>query len=333
LFFLLNKPSAIQQGAFFVFDQLGQAQKKVRTNNLPSLISSYGKKGVFLPRVHFFTNKHNILFIMQIKNHLLEGTGVQFEETPNQSGEFKAEDLDTIIIHYTAGPSAKSAIRTLTSPKVKASAHLVIDRDGSIIQLAPFNIITWHAGKSAYQGRTGFNKYAIGIELVNAGPLDKSGSKYRAWYGTKYGDDDVIEAVHRNQTRPKYWQTYTEEQIEVTKELCELLIDAYNIVHVLGHEEISPKRKQDPGPAFPLDKLRDHLMQGGRDHDDDEDTPEEGRVTVSKLNIRSKPKTGEKVANALTKDQKVRILDEKDGWYRVSTEVEGWVYGKYIGFD
>lgn len=271
---------------------------------------------------------------MKINKHLLEGGNIKLENTPNHSGKFEDGALDTIIIHYTAGPTANSAIRTLTNPRVKASAHLVIGRDGSITQLAPFNIIAWHAGPSSYRGRKGFNKYSIGIEIVNAGPLTKSGDSYRAWFGTAYPANEVIEAVHRNQTKPRFWHIYTPEQIEVTTNICRILIDEYNIKHILGHEEISPHQKIDPGPAFPLDKMRDQLLQGRRDANDGDILPERGRVMVSKLNIRSNPSlNGDKVAQPLEKGTVVRLLDKSGGWFKVATEIEGWVAAKYIGDD
>lgn len=266
---------------------------------------------------------------MEIKDYLLEGPNVKFKKTPNHSGEFKAGDLDTIIIHYTAGPE-NVAINTLTNPRVKASAHLVVGRQGNVTQLAPFNIMTWHAGSSSYKGRTGFNKYSIGIEIANDGWLTKSGNVYRAWYGGVHEANEVIEAVHRNQSTPKYWHTYTEEQIAVVTEICQLLVESYNIRHILGHEEIAPTRKQDPGPAFPLDRLRDRLLKSRRDEDEADEIQADMIVRANKLNIRSKPVTGDTVALPLTNGKKVRVLEEKDGWYRVKTEIEGWVLGKFL---
>jgi len=268
---------------------------------------------------------------MEIKDDLLKGAGVEFKKSPNHSGEYKAGQLDTVIIHYTASPSAKSAIRTLTNPRVKASAHIVIARDGTITQLVPFNIVAWHAGRSSLGGRTGFNKYSIGIEMDNAGYLSKSGNVYRSVYGSTYAPEDVVEAVHRNQTKTKYWLAYTEAQIERAFELVQLLIEKYGIKHIYGHEEIAPKRKTDPGPAFPLDRMRQKLLHEDRNSDEAETLPEAGRVSVKKLNIRNNPDTGSgRVARALKSGAKVTILDEKDGWYKVRTEIEGWVSAKYI---
>ena len=267
---------------------------------------------------------------MEIKNDLLKGENVTLEKSPSHGEEFESGLPDTIVVHYTGGP-AKSTINTFTNPRGKVSAHLVIARDGTITQLVPFNTIAWHAGRSSYQSRKGLNKYSIGIEIENAGILKKSGDVYRSWFGATYEPNEVIEATHRNQTEPKYWQAYTEEQIETVQEICRLLVDNYEISYILGHEEISPKRKTDPGPAFPLDRMRNNLLAGNRDEDAPEDVPPEGRVMVKKLNIRTEPdQSASKAALPLLKGAKVKVVDETEGWFKVTTEIEGWVYGKYI---
>ena len=272
---------------------------------------------------------------MEIKNNLLTGRNVmKMKESPNHSGEFKKGNLDSIVLHFTTGGTAKPAINTLTNPKVRASAHVVIDRDGSITQLLPFNLVAWHAGRSYYQGRSGYNHYSIGIEMVNAGHLTKSGNIYRAWYGEAFNPSDVIEAIHKNHTKPQYWHVFTSEQITATRNLCLALIDTYKIKHILGHDEIAPKRKTDPGPAFPMDKFRNDLLGSSRKENEAPELPDMGRVTASSLNIRSRPKNGAaKIANALPQGTKVHILDKSGGWYKVAVEVKGWVYGKYIQYD
>ncbi len=268
---------------------------------------------------------------MEIKNHILSGSNVKkMVPSPNHSGEFAKGNLDTVIMHYTAGPY-RTSLKTLTNPRVRASAHIIIDRDGTITQLVPFNLISWHAGKSFYKGRTGFNKYSIGIEMVNSGYLTKSGNIYRAWYGEAFNPSEVVEAIHRNHSRPKFWHVYTPDQIDAAYELVQALIDEYGIKHILGHEEIAPKRKTDPGPAFPLDRFRERLLGTHRDEDGEEELPNHGRIIASSLNIRSTPNSGApKVAKPLVKGKKVTILDEHNGWYKVSVPVVGWVYGKFV---
>ncbi len=268
---------------------------------------------------------------MEIKDHILKGENIRKSVwSKNHSGKYEDNLPDTVIIHYTAGPY-RPALNTLTNPRVRASAHVIIDRDGSITQLIPFDTIAWHAGRSSYGGRVGFNKYSLGIEIVNSGPLTKSGNVFRSWFGSAYNPSDVIEAIHRNQTRPKFWHIYTEEQIQAVTDLCRIFIEEYKVKHILGHEEIASKRKSDPGPAFPLDRLRTRLLGTNRAEEGAEELPEEGRVAANTLNIRETPKTsGAKVAKPLKRGAKVKIIDEVDGWYKVTTEVEGWVFGKYI---
>ena len=72
-----------------------------------------------------------------------------------------------IVVHYTAGTSARTAAEFLAKEEVKASAHLVIGRQGELFQLVPFDTEAWHAGRSCYGGRANLNRYSIGIELDN----------------------------------------------------------------------------------------------------------------------------------------------------------------------
>lgn len=273
---------------------------------------------------------------MKIVKDKLTGDGVTFTESPNQ-GAFFAENLpDTIILHYTAGRSAQSSVKTLCNPKTKASAHLVVGRDGSVFQLIPFNRIAWHAGRSAYGNRIGFNKYSLGIEIDNAGILSECVNGYTSWFGKVYPESEVMRAVHRNQTEPKYWHIYSEEQIERVYDICLLLSETYAIKSILGHEEIAPARKTDPGPAFPLDKLRNFILAFDRDEDGPEEeisteTPGEGVVTAGKLNIRSEPTASSSLAGSpLVKGTAVEILQEINGWYEVNAVVNGWVKKDYI---
>ena len=262
---------------------------------------------------------------MKISNkHLLEGIGVVQMSCPKNKEKFDAGLPDTVVIHYTAGRDADSSAKFLCS-EVKASAHLVIGRDGKIIQLVPFNTISWHAGVSAYGVRQGLNRYSIGIELDNAGILQKTGNEYKSWFGKSYSENEVLNATHRNESQPGYWHTYTEVQIEACRQVCELLIGKYGINLILGHEEIAPGRKQDPGPAFPLDKFRDRLLSNNRS-DEPDFIDQKGIVTADFLNIRSGAGVSfEKIAPPLQQGKEVKILEESSGWYKVETTITGWV--------
>jgi len=270
---------------------------------------------------------------MKITKHLLTGNNIEFKQSPNKSGKFNLSLPDTIVIHYTAGRSHQSSVTTLSTPTSKASAHLVIGRDEKITQLIPFDTIAWHAGQSSFDGRVGFNQYSIGIEIDNAGLLTKAGDRYFSWFGKDYPESDVIKAIHRNESIERYWHRYTEWQIEKCQEICQLLIAKYNIKAILGHEEISPKRKIDPGPAFPLDKFREKIFESDRSENSEEQIVpfKQGEVTASSLNIRFSPDVeSEKVAPALNQGTKLKILDSHDGWYKVRTEIEGWVFAKHV---
>jgi len=201
--------------------------------------------------------------IWTIKNHILhlDGKPVSQKPTPNRGG---AISPSLLVIHYTAGFTAASAIATLTNPNTPVSAHLVIDRDGSVTQLAPFNIKTWHAGDSAWKGRRMCNGFSIGFELVNVGPVNKRGDgKLVTEVANKIlPPADVVEARHPNGESTHFWQVYPEVQFDVTSEIAKVVCDTYKIKEVAGHYDIAPKRKRDPGPAFSLSRLRARLFGG-----------------------------------------------------------------------
>lgn len=279
---------------------------------------------------------------LEIVNHRIQGDRVlPFEGTSKTSGPFKDGKLDSIIIHYTASPNIRSARNQLLNPSVKASAHLIVDRDGSILQMEGFDKTAWHAGKSEYKGRKFFNQYSIGIEIVNAGPIKMKNGEFFDVYNIKYPADQVMEGKHRN--RPiisKYWQTYPAEQLEAVEKICELLIDQYGIKYILGHEEISVGRKFDPGPAFPLDEMRQKLFGNEEGHRGEKMKSEalsvgdKAVVTASSLNIReSGSARARKIADALPEGTNVKVLSIQNGWAKVSTTVNGWVMATHIALD
>ena len=159
---------------------------------------------------------------------------------------------DTIVLHYTAGTNALSTAYYLTRPDVAASAHLVIDRNGDIIQLVPFNVEAWHAGKSFHLGRVNLNHYSIGIELDNLGKLRREGDKFIAECGKEVPASEVF--VDEREDQPTYWHRYPEAQLRTVVLVCALLAEYYPIRYLLRHSDITP-RKIDPGPAFPQEIL------------------------------------------------------------------------------
>ena len=112
-------------------------------------------------------------------------------------------------------------------------------------------------------------------------------------------------------------------------DLCRDIMNRINIKHILGHEEISPGRKSDPGPAFPVDELRNRLLNSSRKYvgrDTDSDVPKKGIITPSVLNIRSGPSvTTRTIAKLCQKNTEVSILKEQNGWYNVDVTFYGKV--------
>lgn len=198
---------------------------------------------------------------------------LQLMASPNCSGQLVEPAF--VILHYTAGTSFQSACKWLTSERSKASAHLVIGRAGEVAQLVQFDVRAWHAGKSAWGVEkhsdkpptpryTNLNRHSIGIELVNAGPLNKhaDGSWRTLQSNTAIPDGDTVTAMHRNTKAPWHgWHAYTPAQIETLLEVGFALLKKYpSIKHVLGHDDIAWGRKFDPGPAFPMHSIATQLL-------------------------------------------------------------------------
>jgi N-acetylmuramoyl-L-alanine amidase len=270
---------------------------------------------------------------MKVADHRLhsdDGEPVAFEPTPNQGGEL---DPRYLVMHYTAARSAEGSIRWLTSPDARASAHLVIGRDGSITQLLPFDRVAWHAGPSRWDGLEGLNHYSIGIELCNAGRLERKGDKWCAWFGTAYSDDEIMVACHPSEDQTCGWHLYTPEQIEAALKASEAIIKAYDLLDLVGHDDISPGRKVDPGPAFPMDSFRAHLF--GRD----QDRPPVYE-TAANLNIRTGPGTGHErlSASPLPQGTRLDVVAQRGDWRQVKVlggvggerDIQGWVHGDFI---
>ena len=138
----------------------------------------------------------------------------------------KIKDIKFVIIHYTGMQSEIESLKRLKSHTSKVSCHYLINRKGRIIQLVKDKNIAWHAGKSKWGKFTNLNKNSIGIELENK--------------GHQFG-----------------YQKFTEDQIKNLIILCKKLKKKYKIKteNFLGHADIAPLRKIDPGEKFPWKKL------------------------------------------------------------------------------
>ena len=282
------------------------------------------------------SSRFEILFLalprMKVLRHRLhdDDRAVKYVRSPNVGGELRAKFL---IVHFTAGSSAESSVAWLSNPGASASAHLVIGRDGSITQLVPFNRVACHAGTSEWHGLRGMNQHSIGIELDNAGRLERQGERWRSWFGTVYADEDVMVARHPNLAEVCGWHVYTEAQLLATFKVCQTIIEKYALLGIAGHDEISPGRKFDPGPAFPLDSFRARLL--GRAGD----APPRD-VTTAVLNIRSGPGIGfdRLPEGPLAAGVAVEVMEHQGLWRLVSVTdtasgsgpVEGWVHSHYL---
>lgn len=189
---------------------------------------------------------------MKIVNHRLSGT--PFRKANASGGEMRPSLL---VIHDTAGRLDKhSSVNWFASEDCPNSAHVVVERDGSITQMVDFDHRAWHAGPSKWRGKEYCNSFSIGIELVSPGKLDQHG---RAWFHKKTEPGYPTVILQRIKTPAHgdgWWMAYTTEQIDVTIELCRALAEAYGIKDVTTHWEISPGRKIDTNPLFPLDRVR-----------------------------------------------------------------------------
>ncbi len=163
--------------------------------------------------------------------------------SPNFSSR-DGHQVDMIVIHAISLPagqfgtghvldfflnrldlSAHPSFRELQ--EVRVSAHYFIDREGKVIELVDPDQMAWHAGKSSFEGREGCNPFSIGIELE--GTLD---------------------------------HPFTNDQYRALVELCRLLIERYPLItpeRIVGHADIAPGRKGDPGPFFDWERFRDVL--------------------------------------------------------------------------
>lgn len=160
-----------------------------------------------------------------------------------------------LVIHFTAGASAMSSIDSMRDQGL--SAHLVIDRDGTIYQCRPFSRTCGHAGRSRWEDPKtgirydGLNSISIGIEIANCGDSIIPWARRQARF-------DSIQAKHRNGSSIKEWEVYPKAQLDAVFAASKALVDRYHLDDITGHDCIAPERKSDPGPAFPMQLLREH---------------------------------------------------------------------------
>lgn len=274
---------------------------------------------------------------MKVQNHLLmqdNGRATAFARSPHVGGVITPRFL---VLHYTASSSAASTVSWFQNRDSRVSAHLVIARDGTPTQLVPFNREAWHAGRSSWGNLSGLNRYSIGIELDNAGCLVRTGGKWVSPLTRRsYPDREVTIATHKNAppgTSPCGWHAYTPEQIESTLACGMALMNQYALADVLGHEDIAPGRKTDPGPDFPMDSVRARLQGRGDDH------PERYQTTA-RLFIRSGagPEFPALPGTPVPLGTEVEVMAKHGMWWQVDVvgevngvmDIVGWCHSKYL---
>jgi len=131
-----------------------------------------------------------------------------------------------LVLHYTGMQSAGEALARLCDPTAKVSAHYLIDETGAVYRLVPEDRRAWHAGVSYWRGKTDINSRSVGIELVNPG---------HAWG----------------------YRPFPEPQLEALCALAGEILDRHPIPprNVVGHSDIAPDRKLDPGEKFDWARL------------------------------------------------------------------------------
>ena len=134
----------------------------------------------------------------------------------------KTNQIKFLIFHYTGMKTEKAAINRLTDIESRVSAHYLIKQNGEIITLVPDLYTAWHAGKSVWKNYSSLNKDSIGIEIVNPG-------------------HDIN------------YKKFSKIQLAALVRLSKFLIKKYriNLKNILGHSDIAPERKKDPGEKFP----------------------------------------------------------------------------------
>ncbi|HVJ01704.1 MAG TPA: N-acetylmuramoyl-L-alanine amidase [Sphingomonas sp.] len=147
-------------------------------------------------------------------------------DAPSPNFDTRALPITMIVLHYTGMESAQAAIDRLRDPEAKVSAHYLVDEDGTIYRMVDEGKRAWHAGRSHWRGVTDVNSASVGIEIVNPG--------------------------HEFGYRP-----FPEAQISALIPLVAEIKERHGITrgNVVGHSDVAPARKQDPGELFPWGKL------------------------------------------------------------------------------
>lgn len=242
--------------------------------------------------------------------------------THKKGGKFSAPP-EFIVWHYTVG-NAASVISAFTQGDLRSSAHNMIQRNGEVVQFVPYNTKAWHAGPSSWEEKPGCNDYTIGIEMENIGPLTYGNGEYRDVYGRVYTGGVIEEKVGKY----RFWAAYTPEQLESAELVALALLKHIPTIRgMLEHSDISPGRKIDPGPAFPIERF-EAMIELDRSTDLDN-----VYKTTTVLNLRDTPSMTGSIVLQLTPGEEVRPISSNGLWWQVlvvARGIRGWVYSKYL---
>nr|WP_280924053.1 MULTISPECIES: N-acetylmuramoyl-L-alanine amidase [unclassified Ciceribacter] len=270
-----------------------------------------------------------------------DGRAVPVVPSPYKSS-FDGNQPKILVMHFTYGSSAASSAEWFRSKQNPgSSAHVVIDRDGSIIQCVSFEECAWHAGASSWRDRhgnrlEGLNRHSFGIELSNWGYLQKSASGWRSYTGAPIADP--VLAQHKNGNPDETpgligWEPYPAEQIDAAVEVARAIVDAYGVDEIVGHDDIAPTRKWDPGPAFDMQKFRAQVLGDDRSSNDSDTL---SVIVDEGLNLRSGPSTEFPTVSLLARGTLLQPLERRGRWLLVSVMKNGvpfstgWVHGAYV---
>jgi N-acetylmuramoyl-L-alanine amidase len=251
-----------------------------------------------------------------------------------------------VVLHDTAGRLTKgnSAAYLASSPKV--SVHFVIERDGEVIQLVPTDRRAAHAGQSAFNGAQGCNDFSIGIEIVNPGRMTRvADTVARTWWGEVFSTEHAaIEDVTTPEHGQGLWMRYTEEQVAAVLSLLEVLFrDIPTLTDITTHWYISPGRKVDTNPLFPLEHVHARIL--GRDDPADTEaaafsdpSPDDDMVRIDvpgdAVNLRRWPSFNPNILTKVPHGVLVPVLrrgrfDRRD-WLQVTYGGQtGWIVADY----
>lgn len=192
-----------------------------------------------------------------------------------QSPNFKAgrdKPVSAIILHFTGGATLEGSVRWFQNKLAKVSAHYVVGRDGNIVQMVLEQDTAWHAGRSLLYGDPAVNSMSVGIEIVNWGELKKVGDEFFCW-PAKDPNAPIGSPDREEYTRPyssatfgtpkfdkgKWWAPYSLLQTVAVTKLCAEVCKRYPLItpeRIVGHEDVAPGRKNDPGPLLNIDEIR-----------------------------------------------------------------------------